>query len=352
MKVKSFIDKVMKTGRYIVPVAVSAALVIWLFHKVDISRVIYIARYQCDFGWILAMMIVTMFSHVVRGVRWGIQLRAAGVPRMTVMKESVSIFGAYALNLLFPRLGEVWRTAYIARTERIPFMTVAGTVVGDRASDAVVVLALTALAFIVSRPAMERFIDHYALGREISDIVSNPALWIALVGVIGLFWGVLRYGRGNRYVENIRKGLHNVWQGFAVLFHLDGLGAYIVLTFGIWICYFMETYLSFFAFPFTRALVSESGMAWGLIPGLVVFVFGSMSMAVPSNGGLGAWNLAVMFALSLYGIADADGAAFSLVMWCSQSAMLVILGIFSAGYIMVTGRKKDAPAKPADASAE
>ena len=54
----------------------------------------------------------------------------------------------------------------------------------------------------------------------------------------------------------------------------------------------------FQAFPFTRALVEEPGSAWGLIPGLVVFVFGSYSMAIPSNGGLGPWNLAVMFGRS------------------------------------------------------
>lgn len=56
-------------------------------------------------------------------------------------------------------------------------------------------------------------------------------------------------------------------------------------------------------------------------------------MAVPSNGGLGPWNLAVMFALSLFGIDQSDAAAFTVVMWTFQAAMLVMLGIFSAGYI-------------------
>lgn len=90
----------------------------------------------------------------------------------------------------------------------------------------------------------------------------------------------------------------------------------------------------FQAFPFTRALVEEPGSAYGLIPGLVVFVFGSYSMAIPSNGGLGPWNLAVMFALSLYGINDTEGAAFAMVMWSFQAVWLVVQGLFSAGYVM------------------
>lgn len=114
---------------------------------------------------------------------------------------------------------------------------------------------------------------------------------------------------------------------------------YLLLTAGIWICYYLETYLCFFAFPFTRALIEQPGTCWGLIPGLVAFVFGSVSIAVPSNGGLGPWNIAVMFSLSLYGISDTDGAAFSMVLWTFKSAMLVALGIFSAIYIMAEKKR-------------
>lgn len=133
--------------------------------------------------------------------------------------------------------------------------------------------------------------------------------------------------------------MKNVWNGFKVLFTMKGIGTYVVLTLGIWTCYFLETYVCFYAFPFTRALIDDPGTAYGLIPGLVVFVFGSFSMAVPSNGGLGPWNIAVMFALSIYGIGNTEGAAFSMVMWSFQAAMLVMLGIFSAVYISVTKRK-------------
>ena len=119
---------------------------------------------------------------------------------------------------------------------------------------------------------------------------------------------------------------------------MKGIWLYLLLTVGIWTCYFMETYLCFYAFPFTRALVDEPGSCWGLVPGLVVFVFGSCSMIVPSNGGLGPWNIAVMFALTLFGISSGDGAAYSIVCWSFQAGMLVALGIFSALYIMIERR--------------
>lgn len=323
--------------RYVLPVGVSAGLILWLFHRVDIHEVERIIRSGCDYWWIFLMMIITMFSHIIRGIRWGIQLRAAGVPRMTWLAESVSIFGAYALNLVIPRGGEVWRCLYVARKEKTPISTIVGTDFGDRISDAVVVILLTCVALIVAQPAMLSFLQHYKVGRDITSAADDPLLWSGIALGISVIWAVAYFGRKNKYVGEFDLDLSRIWKGFKVLFTMKGRELYVILTLGIWTCYFLETYVCFFAFPFTRELIHEHGLALGLIPGLVTFVFGSFSMAIPSNGGLGPWNLAVMFALSLYGISDAQGTAFSIVMWSFQAAMLVALGIFSAIYVARKG---------------
>ncbi|MDE6114627.1 MAG: flippase-like domain-containing protein [Muribaculum sp.] len=328
-----------KIARYLIPFLVSAGMVVWLFHKVDIHEMMRVIREGCDFRWIVVMMLITALSHVIRGIRWGIQLRAVGVPRMSVVAESVAIFGAYALNLVFSGVGEAWRCVYVSRRENTPLSTVVGTDLGDRSSDAVVVLMLLGLALVVAKGPIDTFISHYAIGEDIRHFSDDPRLWCALILGLTLVWAALYFFRKYRYIEKIDSSLKNVWQGFKVLFTMKGVGAYVVLTLGIWLCYFMETYVCFYAFPFTRALIDSPDSAYGLIPGLVVFVFGSFSMAVPSNGGLGPWNIAVMFALSIYGIGNTEGAAFSMVMWSFQAAMLVMLGVFSAIYIAATKRK-------------
>lgn len=328
-----------KIARYLIPFLVSAGMVLWLFHKVDIHEMMRVIREGCDFRWIVVMMLITALSHVIRGIRWGIQLRAVGVPRMSVVAESVAIFGAYALNLVFSGVGEAWRCVYVSRRENTPLSTVVGTDLGDRSSDAVVVLMLLGLALVVAKGPIDTFISHYAIGEDIRHFSDDPRLWCAVILGLTLVWASLYFFRKYRYIEKIDSSLKNVWQGFKVLFTMKGVGAYVVLTLGIWLCYFMETYVCFYAFPFTRALIDSPGSAYGLIPGLVVFVFGSFSMAVPSNGGLGPWNIAVMFALSIYGIGNTEGAAFSMVMWSFQAAMLVMLGVFSAIYIAATKRK-------------
>ena len=77
-------------------------------------------------------------------------------------------------------------------------------------------------------------------------------------------------------------------------------------------------------------------MAWGLTPCLVAFVLSSISMAIPSNGGLGPWNLAILFGLSIYGVSDAQGTAFSMLQWSGQTVMLIILGIYTMIYISMS----------------
>ncbi|MDE6277620.1 MAG: flippase-like domain-containing protein [Muribaculaceae bacterium] len=322
----------------------TALLIGWLFHEVDFHKVEAIIREGFSFRWIAAMMVVNTLSHIIRGVRWGIQLRAAGIPRMSATAESVSIFGAYALNLVLPWLGEAWRVVYVSRRENAKLTTVIGTDFGDRLSDAAVILLLIIFSFFVVRPELLKFIDHYSLGEEISRVFTSPMLWSFVGGAVIIVAAIAYIFRHSGPEKKFFTGVERVWDGFKVIFTMPGRGLYIVYTFGIWICYFLQYYLCLFAFPFTRELITAPGMCYGLLPGLVMFVFGSCSMGVPSNGGLGPWNIAVMFALSLYGVKEADGTAFSLVVWTFQNIAQVAMGIFAAVYVFTHRRKTLAPA--------
>lgn len=330
--------------------AVSAGMLLWLFHKVDFKEVASVVRHGCNYWWLVAMMVITTLSHVIRGLRWGLQLRAAGVKRIPNMAYCVSIFGAYALNLILQSLGEVWRCVYMTRRGHTKLSTVVGTDIGDRGSDAVMIILLFFFTLIVAKGPIVEFLDHYAIGKDIARFTDNPWLWCVLITAIAAFWAVGHFFKKFKVVNEMDTNLLRVWDGFKVLFTMKGWGWYIVATIGIWTCYFFQTYVCFYAFPFTRELVAAPGTFHGMLPGLVAFVFGSFSMAVPSNGGLGPWNLAVMFALSLYGISDTDGAAFSLTVWSFQSVALIAAGIYSAIYITVCRRKDDSAARPADAA--
>ena len=67
-----------------------------------------------------------------------------------------------------------------------------------------------------------------------------------------------------------------------------------------------------------------------------MFVLSSIGMGVPTNGGLGAWHVAIIFGLSLYGVGvfspsnfDPRASAFAMLVWGFQTFLLILLAIYA-----------------------
>jgi len=324
--------------RYVVPLSLTVLLVWYMFYKVNFSDMMSLLRHGVDYWWILAAMGISVFSHMFRAARWRLQLRGLGIDP-PFMALCCSIFGCYALNLIFPRLGEVWRCTYISSRQKAPFTTVLGSMVADRLADTLTVATLLLLTFVVATGAITSFLTKYPVGRGIVDLLYNPVFWgITVVAVIGI-WSLFFIFRSTAGVRKLKTWLSQLWQGFVVVARMKGRWMFLFYTICIWGCYYIQLYVAFFAFDFTRALCAESSLAWGLTPCLVAFVLSSIGMAIPSNGGLGPWNIAIIFGLAIYGITDAQGTAFSMLQWSGQTVMLIILGIYTMAYISLSRAK-------------
>ena len=323
--------------RYLLPLALTVALVWYMFRQVDFSRMMDILR-EADYWWILLAMGISVLSHVFRAARWRLQLNSLGI-KVPFLALCCSIFGCYALNLVFPRLGEVWRCTYVAKKGRSQFTTVLGSMVSDRLTDTLSVLLLTLLTFIVANAAITAFLAKYPVGQGLLDLVSNPWVWVAAFCCLALLVGVFYFGRNTPVVSKLIQWLRELWLGVASLWQMKGRLLFVVFTVAIWGCYYVQLYVAFFAFDFTRALCSQPELAYGLVPCLVAFVLSSIGMAIPSNGGLGPWNIAVMFGLSVFGIPDSQGYPFSVAQWGGQTVMLILLGIFTMAYISLSKQK-------------
>ncbi|MDE7402703.1 MAG: flippase-like domain-containing protein [Muribaculaceae bacterium] len=324
--------------RWLLPLALTILLVSYMFRKVNFAEMWRLITHGVDYWWILCAMGISVLSHIFRALRWRIQLYSLDI-KPPLMAVICSIFGTYALNLVFPRLGEVWRCTYIAGREKKPLTEVLGSMVADRLSDTLMVLLLVLLTFILAAPALEAFLTKYPVGQDFVNLMRNPWAWTALFGTIMATWGVFYLWRDTTPIRKTRQWVGEMWRGFAVVTRMEGKWAFLAYTFAIWGCYYVQLYVAFFAFPFTRELCSDPHLGFGLVPCLVAFVLSSIGMAVPSNGGLGPWNIAVIFGLAVYGISEAQGTAFSMLQWSGQTVMLIILGIFTMIYISLSKQK-------------
>ena len=330
--------------RYILPVAFTVLLLVYLFHKVDFSKMFDLLKHGVDYWWILLAMGISVFSHIFRAARWRLQLTALGITP-PFMALCCSIFGCYALNLVLPRLGELWRCTYISSYRKSSFSTVFGSMVGDRLADTIMVGLLLVLCLIVAAPALHVFLDKYPVGRDFIHLISQFWFWAACVGFITLCGILLYVFRNSILVVKLKGIVSSMWQGFIIILKMRGRLKFLLFTLCIWGCYYIQLYVAFYAFDFTRALCHGPGMAAGFAPCLVAFVLSSISMAIPSNGGLGPWNIAIMFALAIYGVSDAEGTAFSMLQWSGQTVMLIILGIFTMIYISLSKHKVELSSK-------
>ncbi len=334
--------------KYVIPLVITVGLCYLLFSTVDFEEMITIIRTECNFWWIGLAMFISIFSHVFRAMRWRIQLDALGI-KAPLVPLVYSIFGTYAVNLVFPRLGEVWRCGYIAQRQDAQFTTVFGSMVADRLADTVTVGLLTFTTFVLASGQLMAYVNQNPAALEgMVNLVSSPWLWVSLaILVVGVWW-FFTARTGNKVVLKLRKWIKDLWQGFAVVAKMPGIGRWLVLTVCIWGCYFMQLYVAFFAFPFTTEVVLNHGV----LAVLVCFVLSSIAMGVPSNGGIGPWQYAVIFGLAFYmpagiekALYTAQSTAFANLVLGSQTLLLIVLGLLTFGYVALSRRKNPAKYK-------
>ena len=312
----------------------------WLFwyvyQKLDIETIFQILKTDVNYFWVILSMVVAVFSHIARALRWRLQLRALHI--YPSMRELVNaIFGMYAMNLLFPRLGEVWRCGYLAQRERASFSKVLGSVVSDRLSDTAMLALLTLLVFFMQMRPFRQFLDENP-SIEAGVIGTLTSVWLYVgiaLCVVAVVW-FFRTNSQRRFVQRIRGLMANVWAGFASIVTMKGKFWFIFYTLFIWFCYFMQLYLCIFAFPSTSHLTVAAV--------LLLYVLGSLGMGLPVQGGIGPWHLAVIAGLSYYGITGNEAGAFAFVAHGAQMVLVVLIGIYA--FISMACDKKKPKGEP------
>lgn len=322
----------MLTGllKYGVPPVITVGLCWLLLRDTDLSSMWLTICRDCDFRWIILDVVCLVGAMLARAARWQIQLKALEI-KASFRLLALSVFGTYAVNMVFPRLGEVWRTGFVAARCRSPFTTVFGSMVADRLTDTVAVGLISLLAFVLAGPQLVDFLSSdTSKFHSFLTVVSSPWLWVGVAVLAALLAWVLISFPARRPVRAIRRVIRGLWDGFAVIGRMRGKGLWLFYTILLWNCYFWGLWAVFESFPLLRVLLSVHG----LTALLVGFVFTSLSMLVPSAGGIGPWQWAMVFALSFYS-AEVPGldreyvVTFSNLALGVQTVCFILLGILT-----------------------
>ncbi len=318
--------------KFIVPLAFGLGLFWYVYSKMDMNKVGEILQYDINYWWILLSGIIGMFSHIIRAARWKIQLKA--LPANPPIKVLINaIFGTYAVNLIFPRMGEVWRCGYVAHSENKSFVKIVGSMISERLTDTFTVATITIITLFLQLDVLKEFLSQNPIVKEsIVNTATSPLLYSFIaVGIIILIL-LFRYKSNNTIILKIKGFFYNLLNGFKTIFKMKDKGLFLFYTVLMWGLYFLELYVCFFAFKETESL--------GIVCAFSCFLLGSISMGLPVQGGVGPWHWVVIGVLTLYGLNNDTAGAFALVAHGVQLVMTILVGIYTFVSISID-KKKD-----------
>lgn len=284
-----------------------------------------------DWWWMSLSLIFGMLAQVARGLRWVQTLEPIGEhPRSSV--SVYSIFISYATNTVLPRVGEISRCGILRKYDGVSLPKSIGTVVMERTIDTICILLLAVLTIALQFGVFDRFFS--TTGTKIGNFTDSltfghyiiiGACTVAVIVLCAIFM------RSFSIFARIHGVIAKVLEGVMSLRKVENKWLFAFYTIAIWGCYLLHFYLTFFCFDFTAGL--------SFVAGLVMFVVGSIAVAVPTPNGLGPWHFAVMTMMILYGVDKADAGVFALIVHGIQTALLIALGIVGLLALAFTKQK-------------
>ena len=309
-----------KVLQVVFPLLLGAFILVWVYRDFNFQRVGEVLTGGMDYGWIAVSLVFGVFANLFRGWRWKLALEPLGeYPRTSHCVYA--IFISYASNLVIPRVGEVTRCGVLSKYDGVSFSKSLGTVVSERMIDTLCVGLITGLVLLSQMPVFATFFAETGtnVGRYAEVLTSGHFYLIILCALAILVLGFFLI-RNIALFAKLKGILQNVWQGVVALKDIKHIPLYIIYTVGIWVCYFLEFYLAFYAFGFSAHL--------GVSAGLVMFVVGTLAVIVPTPNGAGPWHFAVMTMMMLYGVGKEDAGIFALLVHGIQTFLLILLGIY------------------------
>lgn len=311
---------------------------VWTYYDFDFKNVSAYLEGGMNYGWMALSLFFGVLSHMIRGWRWNLALAPLGeYPKLS--NSVYAVFVSYGANLLLPRVGEVSRCGVLAKYDGVSFAKSLGTVVAERCIDTLCVILMTLATVLVQTRTFARFFKVTGTDTgSLCGLFTSVNFYITLLCIVAALVLVCWLVHNLTMFARLRGILHNVWTGVLSIRSVHKPWLYVFYTLAIWFCYYLNFYLTLYCFDFSENL--------GWMPGLVMFIAGSIAVAVPTPNGAGPWHFAVITMMMMYGVGKADAGIFALLVHGIQTFLLILLGIYGMVALPLTNKKRYAGTHP------
>lgn len=318
----------------VVGIIISVICLYFAFRGIDIKESIEIVK-NINIPYFIISLVLSVVIIVLRGLRWEcfIPLKKPIKKRTVVMAIYIGYMGN---NILPAKLGEVARAYILGMKENVSKSALIASVVTERLFDVITggIILTISVVFI---PNLPQTVTYAAIALFVLSIVGFLVL-IFLVWqkefahkVFHKIFGILPKNIGDKLIE------------FSCNF-IDGIGfkndpKHIFLIFFYTALYLIGQILTI------GFLMASFNIKTGPIIALFVFAIGGFGFAVPSApSGIGPFEWAIVFGLSLIGVEKTVAFPYALVYHMMGIVPIVIIGfifLFMLGIDLKTATKGD-----------
>ncbi len=328
----NFKNTLINALKVLLPVSIALYIVYVVYQTLSIEEreTLSNAFLTADYFWVALSVCCGVLSHISRAYRWKYLQEPLGYS-FNLPNAFMAVMVGYFANLALPRIGEFARCGLIAKYENKDVNKLLGTVVAERISDVLMLVAAIGVVLIFEYEVLKNLFDQITvalLGKAQSSLALAGYFICFILLMILLFFLVKKTMPG--VYEKGKKLVLGLMEGVQTFITMEKKWPFLFHTLFIWLMYVMMIYICFFSFPELSSLHFMSVVA--------CFVMGSISIVLV-QGGIGAYPLAIMQTLLLYGISKPLGLALGWIVWTAQTIMIILFGLVSL--ILLTLLNKD-----------
>jgi uncharacterized protein (TIRG00374 family) len=309
---------------------------IWISTKSLTKEEVETVKYQilaANYNILVPSILIILLSHFMRALRWRMMITPLSY-KPSLFNVFLSVLIGFFFNLIFPRLGELMKCTLLGKHEKIPVDKLVGTIVAERLIDVFCLLIVISMTIVSQYQRVGNYANEL-IGTFYKKIQFNITTTIitSVVFLIFLVGGFIIFKRfqKSKSIEKIKSIIKGILTGFGSIRKIEKKGLFIAYTISIWFLYLFCIKIGFLA-------INEiSTLGW--IPSLTILTFGSFAM-IATQGGIGAYQLAVQKTLVLFGIREVTGLAFGWLMWSVQTIFLMVAGPISLLIMSTINKKK------------
>ncbi len=308
-----------------IPLFIGLGIIYYQYTTLTLEELekIKISFIKADYFYIFLSLFIALFGFWSRAYRWKFALQHLGY-QTKFHNDLMTVCVSYLVNLTIPRSGEISRAALLKKYENVPFDKGFGTIVAERIVDMLIFLLFVTIGFISQFETIYQYLVNN--GVKFETLIWAGILVFVVFVIFVLVWIYAEW----KIILKLKQKLSGLIEGMQSILKMKDKWKYIFHSFFIWFSYLAMFYVTIFALPET-ADISFDVVVMG-------FIFGTLAVGF-TNGGLGAYPLAVASILSLYGISEGIGTAFGYLIWVSQTLLTIFLGLLSYLLLPILNKK-------------